>query len=172
MIHNMENKMKRYASIELIKKLNELKSDRKYSKFLLLSIIKTLTELEKIKKEAEEKEMALYSEEYKTFTNSRLSLLKVYSEKDEEGKPIVEQDQVKISEDNKEEFETEFKKLLELNKEVVEKFNSDSKEFQTWIEEDVEVKITKVDFKYLPEELFVEEYNTLSYLLEGEDTID
>jgi hypothetical protein len=157
--------MKRYQAIELLRKLNELKSDKKYSKYVLFAIVKTLDSLDSIRKEIEEEEKKLYTEEYKTFNESRVSLLKVYSAKDENGQPIMEGEQVIIEEHRKPEFNEEFNKLVEANKETLEKFNEDAKTFDEYLNEETEVKLYKFDFKYLPDDLFPGEYTTLSKLL-------
>ena len=157
--------MKRYQAIELLRKLNELKSDKKYSKYILFAIVKTLESLEIVRKEVKDNETKLYTAEYKTFNESRISLLKVYAEKDSEGKPIISGDQVTIAKDKREELNAEFTKLVEANKETLEKFNEDAKSFDEYLNEEVEIKLYTFEFKYLPDDLFPEEYTTLSKLL-------
>ena len=158
--------MKRYKIVELKRSLEELKQDKKYNKYVLFSIVKTLKTLEPIIADIVKEEEKLYSDEYKTYENSRLSLLKVYADKNENGEPIIKDNIVQVT--NKyEEFEVEFNKLKENNKEILESTLEKSKSFNEYMEEEVEVEITKFKFEYMPDELLPSEYITLEKLLEG-----
>lgn len=173
MKHTKENKMNRIDAIKLLTELKELKQDRTYNKFLIYAITKSVTSLSEILEEAQAKEKGCYTEEYETFTNSRLSLLRVYSAKDEQGNPIVEEGQVSIDESKRGEFEEEIKKLVDANRETLELVENNLKTFEEWSKEEVDVKLTKVSFKYIPDELLPSEYNTLSHLIkESEDEIE
>lgn len=165
--------MNRIDAIKLLNELKELKQDRTYNKFLIYAITKSVSTLSEIFEEVRKKEEECYTEEYKTFTNSRISLLRVYSSKDEQGQPIVENDQVSISEDTQAEFNEEIKKLVDANKETLELVENNLKTLEDWTKEEVELKLTKVSFKYIPDELLPSEYLTLSYLIkESEDEIE
>lgn len=157
--------MKRYKIVELKKSLEELKQDKKYNKYVLFSIVKTLKTLEPIIAEIIKEEGKLYSDEYKTYENSRISLLKVYADKDENGEPIINNNSVQVTH-RYNEFEVEFNKLKENNKEILESTLEKSKSFNEYMEEEIEVEITKFKFEYMPDELLPSEYITLEKLLE------
>lgn len=165
--------MNRIDAIKLLNELKELKQDRTYNKFLIYAITKSMSTLNELFEETKKKESECYTEEYKTFTDSRISLLRVYSSKDEQGQPIVENDQVSIPEDKQAEFNEEIKKLVDANKETLELVENNLKTLEDWTKEEVELKLTKVSFKYIPDELLPSEYLTLSYLIkESEDEIE
>jgi len=159
--------MNRIEAIELSKRLNELKSDRDYNKFLILAITRTMKELKIVADEVEAKEKSLITPEFRTFEEARIGLIREYAEKDEAGNVIMEGRGAKIGSD-KEKFEEEMTKLMEENKEVIEYIETANKDFDTWLKEEVEVKITKVDFKYIPEELSPRDFGTLELLIKDD----
>lgn len=159
--------MNRIEAIELYKSLNELKSDRDYNKFLILAITRTLKELKVVGEEVTAKEQSLMSKEYKDFEEARINLIREYAQKDEKGQVVLEGNNAKIG-NNKEEFEAKLATLLEVNKELLAEIEVINKEYEAWLKEEVEVKITKVDFKYIPDELSPKEFATLEYLIKDD----
>lgn len=159
--------MNRIEAIELYKSLNELKSDRDYNKFLILAITRTLKELKVVGEEVTAKEHSLMTKEYKDFEEARINLIREYAQKDEKGQVVLEGNNAKIG-TNKEEFEAKLATLLEDNKELLAEIEVINKEYEAWLKEEVEVKITKVDFKYIPDELSPKEFATLEYLIKDD----
>lgn len=104
------------------------------------------------------------SEGYRMFEQKRLSLCELYSLKDENNKPITENDQYKI--DNMEKFNEELNILTEEYKDDIEKRQSQIQEYNKLMEEDLEITFNKVTFLELPLELSEKQLRSLDFMIE------
>jgi len=88
------------------------------------------------------------------YVQKEKDLLTEYAEKDEEGNPILTgPNSVRLNEETKEEFYKKKEELDEENKELIEKYTKNQKEFDSILSEDVEVKLYKIDIDNVPEDL-------------------
>jgi len=117
-----------------------------------------ITEIEALK-EAEKP-----SDDFIEYESKRRSLCEEYSEKDKENNPIILNGNYKIIDSIK--FETEFKKLHEQNKIVIDNRKKQMKEFNDLLLESVDIKIHKVKIEDLPEDLTAIQINGIEEMIE------
>ena len=97
------------------------------------------------------------SDLFKKFEQEKNQLLLKYSEKDDKGDVVFEDEQktqVKIKDDEQEEFNEEFGKLIEEYDEVLKERDKQLKEFDRLIrEEAVEIKVPELTLDDIPEDI-------------------
>ena len=98
-----------------------------------------------------QKEMIMPSSEYREYDDERLDICKMFSDKDENGNPIIENGKYKI--DNQKKFKKETDKLREEYKDIVEEQEDKIKEYQEKLKEEVNVELYKVKKEYLPKDI-------------------
>jgi transcriptional regulator of heat shock response len=157
-------KLTRDAAFKLNKALTELDS-KKYSKYFLLAITTAKKTLSTIVEDIDTHAKNISFKEYDDVARERFEILKKYSDKNEDGTPKVVNDRIYISDENKEACQKEINELFEKNKEVLDKFDANSREFDKYIIEEIEVDLIKVSFKYIPDELEESVYLTLSVFI-------
>lgn len=130
---------------------------------LLLDELAPLTELEK----------QFFSDEYKEFEQKRIKLINNYQLKDEDGKPITNERGPVIDENNKS-LNTEWTKLREEYKSSIEEREEINKQYEEILQEDVEIKVIKISFNDLPDDIVAAtEFTSIKLLIkETDDELD
>lgn len=146
--------------------LKEIKFAEKTNKYFLFAINNTIENAEKVVKELSEKYSSLNTPEFSALEKGRHSIIGKYAELDESGKPIYEGDYIRIQKDKTEEFSNTMNTYMEENKEIIEKYNKITEEFDKFLSEEVgEGFISKVSFKNVPETLTEKEFNIVKKLI-------
>ena len=94
------------------------------------------------------------------FEKARIELCKEYCKKDKEGKEIIKQNKFVGLENNKE-FTIAIDKLQETYKETLDKKEAQFKEYQTLLDEEVEIKIHQVALNDVPKELTTKQLESI-----------
>lgn len=103
------------------------------------------------------------TEDFKEFETKRIELCVIHSEKDEVGNPIVENDQYKISDYDS--FNIELEKLYEKHKETVESRKKQIDDYNSLMEEELELEFKKVSFEDIPEDISEKQLRNLEFML-------
>jgi len=158
--------MRRIDIDKFYSSLKEIKLEEKTNKYFLYSINTTIENAEKVVKEMSEKFASLNTEEFVNLEKGRQLIVSQYVELDENGKPIFEQNYVRINKDKTEEFSAQMNAYIESNKDLIEKYNVVTEEFDKFLAEDVgEDFIVKVSFKHIPETLSEKEFSIIKKLI-------
>ena len=144
--------LSRETLFNLSKTLVEL-DVKKYDKYFLLAVTHAKAVLEPIVEEIKKKTSELYSEEYAKYNNLRLSILAKYAKKDENGNPIITNDQVNIPQEAIQDASKEVETLMVTHKDVIEKFETVKREFEAFVKEEIEVELPKISFEHFPTEI-------------------
>lgn len=164
-------KFNRDSAVGILKALNDI-TDTKYSKFLLFAISKNKEKLIDVAKDVEDRERAIYTEEYKTFESARIALIKKYALLDENGEVALdERGNATIPADRTADADRDFADLLAGYKDAIEDFKVRSDEFKAYVLEEIEIDFVKTDFKNLPELLDQKTYLLLNLFIK-EDTVE
>lgn len=146
--------------------LKEIKFAEKTNKYFLYSVNTTTENAEKIVKQISEKYASLNTEEFINLEKGRQLIVSQYVELDDSGKPIYENNYVRINKDKTEEFTVQINAYMEENKELIEKYNKITEEFDKYLSEDIsEDFIVKVSFKHIPETLTEKEFDIIKKLI-------
>lgn len=158
--------MRRIDIDKFYSSLKEIKFAEKTNKYFLYSINTTIENAEKVVNEMAEKYASLNTEEFVNLEKGRQLIVSQYVELDENGKPIFEQNYVRIQKDKTEEFSAQMNAYIESNKDLIEKYNKITEEFDKFLAEDVgDGFISKVSFKYIPETLSEKEFDVVKKLI-------
>lgn len=104
------------------------------------------------------------SDGFKEYETKRIALCESSSEKDEEGKAITEGDRYKILDMAK--FNEDLSKLTEEYKESVDDRKRQIDEYNSLMEEDIEIEFQKLGFNDLPNELTENQLRSLEFMLD------
>jgi len=104
------------------------------------------------------------SEGFKEYEEKRIALCENSSEKDEEGNAITEGDRYKIIDMAK--FNKDLDKLTLEYKSAVEDRKVQINEYNSLMEEDIEIDFQKIGFNDLPEELSETQLRSLEFMLD------
>lgn len=91
------------------------------------------------------------SDSYKEYENLRSGIVGKYSEKDSEGNPIVKNGGIKLSSDKINECKKELSELDEKYSDVLEERQNDYKNFESVLEQTIDVQLEMVDWEYVPD---------------------
>lgn len=156
-------KMKRIDIVNFNNKLKALEL-KGLNKFILFSVDTTKKKLEELIVEFAKNEQEIYTEDFAKFERGRLEIVRSFSEKDENGNPVIANNSYSIPEDKQSEFAAEIEKYMSANQSVVDATNARMADFDKYITEEIEVALNKFSFKYLPENIDQSTYDTLSVL--------
>lgn len=160
----MNKKLTNEAAVELYHDLN--KFGGKLDKYFVLAIEKTKKNLLSIVKFIDEKHKLVQDHKgYVEFETERSELNKKFAEKNEAGEPIIEGNQFKILDSNREAWSKAFEKLAKKHKEALDFVENVNKEIEDWRTLEVEVDITEVSFDRVPDQITREEYKSISLLI-------
>lgn len=157
-------KLTRDSAFKLNKALTELDA-KKYSKYFLLAITNAKKTLGAIVEDIDTHAKNISFKEYDDVAKERFEILKKYSDKNEDGTPKVSNDRIYVSDENKEACQIEINELFEKNKVILDKFDENSKAFDKYILEEIDVDLIKVSFKHIPDELEESVFETLSVFI-------
>jgi len=95
-------------------------------------------------------------EDYIKYEQERTNLCASHSEKDDDGNPVLEylpngQQSFKIIDMKK--FETEYSKLADKNKKMLESIEENKKEFDAFLEKDADISLKTVSIDDFPEDI-------------------
>lgn len=99
------------------------------------------------------------TEEFTKYEEERINLAKKYSKKDDEGESIIKDKKFVL--ENKKEFDKEFKKLKEENKEVLEGREKQVKEYLAVLETESSVELQKIDLSDVPDNITTNQMNSI-----------
>jgi hypothetical protein len=108
------------------------------------------------------------SAKYEEYQQKKTMIGEKYSDKDENGKPILVEsmgNQIYKVEVNKEEATKEIIKLNEEYSETIKERQKGLKEFQELMEEEVEVDICKISFKYFPDKYNIFDHGIIKLMI-------
>lgn len=140
--------MKRFEVIKFVENLNKI-DIQDFNKFLVYAIRITKSKMLKILEEAQEKEKELYTKEFISAENSRISILRKFAEKDETGDPMIIDGEFLIY--NTKDCKKEVQDNYEKNKEAIDRFVEDSKVYDSYMNEEIGDPIVKTSFTNIPE---------------------
>jgi len=131
---------------------------------LLVDELAPLNELEK----------QFFSDEYKEFEQKRIELVNKYQLKDEANNPLVKDDGTHDFGENVEVLENEWKKLRAKYKSSIDERDEINKQYEEILKEDVELKVIKISFNDLPDDIIeATEFNIMKLLIkETDDELD
>jgi len=124
-------------------KLEGLKHDVRFSYFLAKNKVALKEELD-LMEEAQKP-----SEAFIAYEQKRVETAQLFSDKDDAGNPKVHNGQYVIF-DKKDEFEKEIKKLKTKFKSAITQRETQVKDYDTLLDEEVELNLTKIRFSQLP----------------------
>lgn len=107
--------------------------------------------------------------DYITYENERTLMCQEWAEKDENGKPVVKQNQDGTSSYDirkMEEFNTEFIKLAEKYKEVLDDMNQSKIDFDQLMEQESDIVFKKVSINDLPDEVSAATLEKIIFMLD------
>ena len=131
---------------------------------LLVDELAPLNELEK----------QFFSDEYKEFEQKRLELVTKYQLKDEENNPLVKEDGTHDFGAGEAALDVEWKKLRAEYKSSIDEREEINKQFEEILKEDVELKVIKINFNDLPDDIIeATEFDIMKLLIkETDDELD
>jgi hypothetical protein len=158
----MKTKIK---NIDLINLYNTLQKFKKVevSKYFSYAIVKNSSIIENDYNIL--KSMSTNTKEYIQFLSERENICKKYAYRDENDKPIIENNKYSIVEDWKEEFKQEIKSLIESNQYVLQSQKEQSDQYQNILKEEVEFDFFMVDFDFIPNEVTPEDLKYISFFV-------
>lgn len=104
------------------------------------------------------------SDEFKEFETKRIELCIECSEKDENGSPVVENDQYKILDLNK--FDNELNKLSKKHKEAIDARKKQIDDYNSLMEEDLILDFKKISINDLPNEVSEKQLRMLEFMIQ------
>lgn len=158
--------MTRFEVIDLFKKLGTL-DIRSGNKFFMFAIEKNKSVLKAVVTEIDEKQKSLIPAEYIAFENARMALLEAESKKDENGSPIIEDNKYRLI--DSERFNTKMDELKKQYADGLTKISLADAEFSAYLKEDVSVEFSKVSFKFIPDIITADEFQTLRQFIKESD---
>lgn len=121
--------------------------------------------IELLKKEINSfKESTKPSEEFAKYEKERTNLCVKHAEKDGKGKPIIENNEYKIT--NIEEFEKEIAELKEKNKEAIEARQAQLKEFEEFLTKENTITLFKIKVADIPADITTKQLTSIISLIE------
>lgn len=102
-------------------------------------------------------------DEFKDFETKRIELCVLHSDKDENGTPIIKDDQYVIKDLNL--FNVELDKISETYKDVIEERKKQVDEYNSLMEEDLELEFKKVSVDDLPDEISEKQLRNIEFMI-------
>lgn len=156
--------------VEIYKKLEALTET--YNKKVLFVIFKNKQILKELLDDIIKKESDITTEDYAKMEKERQNILLIHCERDSEGKPVIQNEQFSIKQESVTAFNDSVSKLFKDNEEVINQYNENRKEFNTYISEQIELDFGKYSFNDLPEDMSVEMYSLMSlFIKESEEEL-
>lgn len=103
------------------------------------------------------------SDGFKEFENKRVDLCVLYSEKDENGNPLTENEQYKIN--DVEVFNKELETLSEKYSEDINNRYKQVSDYNSLMEEEIEITFVKVNYEDLPEGVSEKDLKPISFMI-------
>lgn len=155
--------MKRKEITTILNSLNEVSEIKgvKFAFAILKNRKKLETQIEEDKTIFEE--ILKPSEGFKEFETKRVDICVLYSEKDENGDPITENDQYKINELDK--FNSELTLLSDKYKEEIEGRYKQVSEYNSLMEENIVIDFVKVNYEDLPSDISEKQLRGLEFMI-------
>jgi len=161
-------KVKRKELVELwglIEQHRKIKNSVKFSYWLAKNRKRIQPEIESLEEAIES------SRRYKEYDTERARIAKFYADKDENGKPIIQNSSYVVIE-KLNEFNSELNILKEKYKDEVEKRDKQIEEYNNLLEEEIEFEGFKIKLEDLPdgiEPVFIEVLMDIDLLIEPDE---
>lgn len=160
--------MKRRETVELYKKITGI-SKKEYSKHLLLAIMKTKNSIKDVVDEIVDRETKLVNDDsFRILETNRVQILEKYSNKDENGVPVIKNNSYDIPEESISIATEEMAEMRKQNQKLIDEYNKKTYEYTEYVESDVDVQIYKTKIENLPEKLEPAEFEFLMNFVEEE----
>jgi hypothetical protein len=91
--------------------------------------------------------------EFQEFEKLRMEVCEQFCEKDESGKPVIQNNNFNIPDDKQEEFQATLEKLKEEHKEALDKVEERRTQFEELLKEEVEIDFVRFKIQEMPESL-------------------
>jgi hypothetical protein len=104
------------------------------------------------------------SEAYDEYEKKRIALAEKHAEKEEDGKPVIQANSYVI--EDQDAFDSEFTKLREEHKEVLDERAKQEDDFNKLLEEPLEVSLTTVKLDEVPEDINVSLMRKINSMIE------
>jgi len=164
--NNKNNKVKitRSKAIEIYQTIQTIRYEKANPKFPY-ALSKNKGKLQPIINEIREKgRPPIENDDYKKFDDERLELCKEMSEKDKDGNPVVDKGEYKVK--DIEDFNKKIEALKKKHKSAIEKEDDRKKEYDKFIEEEIEVEFHKINLDLCPENLSVDQMDKISIFIQ------
>lgn len=140
--------------------------DKKSTKFGY-AIMKNLEKIDRISRDLTKQSTFEREDEIKLFEKERIDILTDLSNKDENGKPVIKDNNFDLTPENLELFNTKFAELREKNKELLEAKIENENFIKTLLEKESDYVIYKVDYSDLPKDLTAEDLHSITPLIKN-----
>ena len=104
------------------------------------------------------------SDDFKEFETKRIELCVDYSEKDENGLPIIENEQYKILDFSK--FDVELNILSEKHKEAIDARKKQIDDYNSLMEEELVLEFKKISIEELPNDVSEKQLRVLEFMIQ------
>lgn len=151
--------MKKKDLMDIIKSLIEV-SDLKGVKFAY-TLIKNKKKIEEEIKNLEGSVKP--SEEFEAFEKKRIAMCEEFSEKDQDGKAVIEDNKYKIL--DKKKFEIAFTTLKDENEAIISQREGQINEYNSLLEEDTEIVFDKIGISDLPEDITAAQIDAVDFMV-------
>ncbi len=155
--------MKNKNVIELLSLLRSDVISNSKGKEFAYAVIKNIDILEKEAKIFEQLNQKQPHPDFINFENERQIVCIKHSKKDENGNPIIMNDQYQI--ENVPLFDIEMKEVQEKYKEVIQHQQDTQKEFIDFMEKDVTLELVKISINDVPNEITPNMLKVLKYMI-------
>ena len=103
---------------------------------------------------------------YQEFEKKRMELCHSFTEKDENGKSKIENNNFIIPQESREEFDKQMNDLKTEYQEMFDNMDEKQKEFENLLKEDVEIELITIPMSIIPKELTGQEVEVLFDIIE------
>lgn len=155
--------MKRKDIPTVLNTLNEV-SEMKGVKFAF-SVLKNRKTIESQMESDREifEKILIATDEYKDFEAKRIELCVLHSEKDDNGEPVVENDQYKIIDTQK--FGEELNTISEQFKDAIDGRQKQIEDYNSLMEDELTLEFKKVSFEDLPQDITEKQLRQLEFMI-------
>lgn len=158
--------LKRHAIVDIYETLtNEFKGE--YNKFFIYHVSKIKSSLEGERSAI--LEAGRPSDDFLDFERERRDLVLKYCEKDDDGQPIRNGNNIKVVSGLEQETQDALNDLGTRYKETLDKRKSDIQEYEIFLNEQVDVELEPIPFKYIPDNISQNVMDTLMPIIKMED---
>lgn len=145
-----------YAYMDALSNVTELKGVK-----FAYTLIKNKKKIEEEIKILEEVVKA--SEDFSIYENQRIRLCEVHCEKDDNGKPVIEDNKYKIIDIQN--FDNELNILKEKHMSSILERERQINEYNSMLEEDIEINLSKIDYIDIPTDITTAQLESIQFMV-------